>query len=182
MDPSNVSNPRKDRTTSISIIRTLATLPLALIPTTPLTRCLASPAETHLSTVLQVPLLENVALASTPHAAGGGAATGGRRQSRWKGFMSRGEHRGRGPVDTIFVEIGRRDTYPPTPEREAYAAVSTDEEEFDAARRYLPSRQRPGRELQVYEAWIKVQVKPKGLRCVVDRVYLRSPSGSLSLL
>lgn len=71
------------------------------------------------------------------------------------------------------MEIGRRDTYPLIRERETYAAAAPteedDEDEDDAERRRRESRfsdQRPGRELQVYEAWIKVQVKPKGLRCV----------------
>ncbi|GAA5968086.1 hypothetical protein JCM8115_000026, partial [Rhodotorula mucilaginosa] len=172
LDPSNVSTPRKDRTSSVSIIRTLATLPLALLSPTPLTRCLASPAGTHLSTVLQVPLLENVALTSTPAPSGGAATAGGRRQSRWKGFTSRGgERRGRGgPVETIFVEIGRRDTYPLIRDRETGAAAPMDlEEEFDAIRRYSRSHPGLGRELQVYEAWIKVQVKPKGLRALVHR-------------
>ena len=163
-------------------MRTLATFPLALLTPTPLTRCLASPAGTHLSTVLQVPLLENVALTSTPAPSGGAATAGGRRQSRWKGFTSRGgERRGRGgPVDTMFVEIGRRDTYPLTRDRETDAAAPLDleEGEFDAIRRYSRSHPGLGRELQVYEAWIKVQVKPKGLRCVVRVCSAAFPSGS----
>ncbi|KWU47541.1 hypothetical protein RHOSPDRAFT_30970 [Rhodotorula sp. JG-1b] len=175
LNPSGLSSdPRKDRSASVSIIRTLATLPWALI-STPLTRCIASPAETHISTVLSVPLLENVPLASTPHVAGGGAAAGGRRQSRWRGFTSRGGERrgGGGPVDTIFVEIGRRDTYPLGRGREAYPPAPTDEDNEEGlaavVRSYSRSHQGPERELQVYEAWIKVQVKPKGLRALVHR-------------
>ena len=192
LNPSGLSSdPRKDRSASVSIIRTLATLPWALI-STPLTRCIASPAETHISTVLSVPLLENVPLASTPHVAGGGAAAGGRRQSRWRGFTSRGGERrgGGGPVDTIFVEIGRRDTYPLGRGREAYPPAPTDEDNEEGlaavVRSYSRSHQGPERELQVYEAWIKVQVRPKGLRCVVEsalrafpRALLEDPSASL---
>jgi hypothetical protein len=80
----------------------------------------------------------------------------------------------------MFVEIGRRDTYPLTRDRETDAAAPLDleEGEFDAIRRYSRGHPGLGRELQVYEAWIKVQVKPKGLRCVVRVCSAAFPSGS----
>lgn len=166
-----MSDSRTDRSRSqSSILRTLVALPFSLVPT-PMSSCI-SPFASHASTILRVPLLENVALASTTDPR---PAREAQRQSRWTGWRSRGGRRRGGPVEAIFVEIGRRDAYPGHTADVSDLDASEVEEGAESA--LVPGRGDRGwrssgslcrgRELQVYEAWIKVQVKPNGLRYVL---------------
>ncbi|GAA5866425.1 hypothetical protein JCM3774_004679 [Rhodotorula dairenensis] len=174
LNPSSASDPRTDRSPSRpSILRTLVTLPFSLV-STPLSGC-SSPFVSHTSMTVHVPLLENVALASTvdPRRARGAK----RQQSGWMRWRSRGQRRGGGPVEAIFVEVGRRDAYPRR-EADVYAADASEDEEGaesavmnarDAERWRSCEPRCGGREVQIHEAWIKVQVKPSGLRALVHR-------------
>lgn len=68
------------------------------------------------------------------------------------------------------MEIGRRDAHP---HHEAFDLAGVEEGDVDeqavVARRGRENergRERRVRELQVHESWLRIEVKPTGLRCV----------------
>ncbi|GAA5986533.1 hypothetical protein JCM10908_003788 [Rhodotorula pacifica] len=188
LDPSSISHPLHSKSrSSSSLLQYLTSLPFRFLPPNPFNRCPSS--SQHTRTVLHIPLLEQVPLASTADPL---FASTGKRASRWTRWTSRGDRRRKegGPVESIFVEIGRRDAHPhfiapeaeqpqPAEQPETKAAGVDGRAEGAIVRSHSREGERKsvvpaashgeGRELQVYEAWIKVLVKPSGIRALVYR-------------
>lgn len=166
LDPLTLTAAKRDSPRSSSLLKSLASAPLSLL-TSPLRSICPDSASllagTTARATLTIPLLEKVALAETAVSATSASA---RKRSRWR---RRASPEKQGPVDSIWVEIGRKDAHPRDGTSSTTAGGDFEDDEGTEERRLVGRRTEAGavgrvRELQVYEAWIRVEVKPSGLR------------------
>ncbi|BGO95585.1 hypothetical protein NBRC10512_004183 [Rhodotorula toruloides] len=151
---------------SLFHLPSLLTLPLSFLPIPRLPSLFASssllPSRCAPLQTLDIPLLESTSFVSPV-------------QSSSLGWLRRRRAtrapRGAGPVKSVWVEIGRRDAHP---HHEAFDLAGVEEgdvyEQAVVARRGRENergRERRVRELQVHESWLRIEVKPTGLRSLV---------------
>ncbi|GAA5929861.1 hypothetical protein JCM3775_006573 [Rhodotorula graminis] len=134
----------------------------------PIASCLApfvAPSTGPCSQTLRIPLLERASFVAPTSSKAGARST---KPSRW-GRKSKARTASSGPATALFVQIGREDAHPSPSEVEkaVASAKSTDNEPARAVVR-KEATARP-RELQVLEAWVKVEVKLSGLRSFLYR-------------
>ncbi|KAK4330560.1 Adipose-regulatory protein, Seipin family protein [Rhodotorula toruloides] len=151
---------------SLFRLPSLLTLPLSFLPIPRFPSFFASssllPSRCAPLQMLDIPLLESTSFVSPV-------------QSSSRGWLSRRRAsrtpRGAGPVKSVWVEIGRRDAHP---HHEAFDLAGMEEGDVDAqaivtgrGRENERGRERRVRELQVHESWLRIEVKPTGLRSLV---------------
>ncbi|GAA5903488.1 hypothetical protein JCM8208_001932 [Rhodotorula glutinis] len=134
----------------------------------PIASCLApfvAPSTGPCSQTLRIPLLERASFVAP---ASSRAVARSPQASRW-GRKSQARAASSGPATALFVQIGREDAHPSPSEVEkaVASAVSTEEGSARAVVRQ-EATPRP-RELQVLEAWVRIEVKLSGLRSFLYR-------------
>ncbi|BGP35333.1 hypothetical protein JCM10296v2_007169 [Rhodotorula toruloides] len=152
---------------SLFRLPSLLALPLSLLPIPRLPSFFVSssllPSRCAPLQTLDIPLLESTSFVSPVQSSSRGWL-GHRRATR--------APRGAGPVKSVWVEIGRRDAHP---HHEAFDLAGIEEGDVDeqavVARRGREDgggRESRVRELQVHESWLRIEVKPTGLRSLVN--------------
>ncbi|GAA5844360.1 hypothetical protein JCM9279_001781 [Rhodotorula babjevae] len=134
----------------------------------PIASCLApfvAPSTGPCSQTLRIPLLERASFVAP---ASSKALARSTKTSRW-GRKSKARAANSGPATALFVQIGREDAHPsPSEVEKAVASVAATGEESSGAVVRKEATARP-RELQVLEAWVRIEVKLSGLRSFLYR-------------
>lgn len=149
------------------VTRSTSTAASCLAPFTPSSQWTPGPG---CATKLVIPLLERASFASPALSS---SALTARKPSRWT--LGRGKKARRaasnGPATALWVQVGREDAHPSPAEVETALKRGEEVEQAEGrtetrVSRRERERERP-RELQVQEAWVRIEAQLHGLRCVL---------------